>query len=186
MFCQITSISLFSFRVTIIQHAFIVYEFRRVNVAEPTGSNDPRQTYFFMNDNFQKGHSERLACIKRQTTTVNKIISTNHMGEITHQRIQRTSSSSSSTRQEIYERAQQRRQHQQQQQQRQQQQQHDQHPQQVQGNSFYYNEDEDNDFYSEAKISHLHQMVINTEKKCNNLSNEAEALRLIYNRQQEV
>ena len=172
-------LSLFSFRVTIIQHPFIVYEFRRVNVAEPTGDNDPRQTYFFMNDNFQKGHSERLACIKRQTTTINKIISTNHMGEITHQRIQRTSPSSSSTRQETYERAQQQRQ-------QQEQQQHQQHQQQLQGSNFYYNGDEDNDFYSEAKITHLHQMVINTEKKCNNLSNEAEALRLIYNRQQEV
>ncbi|KAG2218633.1 hypothetical protein INT45_000806 [Circinella minor] len=149
-----------------------LYEFRRVNVAEPTGENDPRQTYFFMNDNFQRGQSERLACIKRQTTTINKVISTNNLGEITHQRITKTSSPSSSTHQETYEREQER---QQQQQKRQQ-----------QDIISYNNEDEDNTFCSEAKISQLHQMVANTEKKCSNLSNEAEALRLVYGRQQEL
>ena len=125
-----------------------------------------------MNDNFQRGQSERLARVKRQTTTINKIISTNNMGEITHQRITKASSSSSSTHQENNEKAQER------QQQRQ--------KRQEQDNISCNNEGEEDNFYSEAKISQLHQMVANTEKKCSNLSHEAEALRMVYDKQQEV
>ncbi|KAI7852114.1 HSF-type DNA-binding-domain-containing protein [Circinella umbellata] len=107
-----------------------LYEFRRVNVAEPTGENDPRQT------------------------------------------ITKASSSSSSTHQENNEKAQER------QQQRQ--------KRQEQDDTSCNNEGEEDKFYSEAKISQLHQMVANTEKKCSNLSHEAEALRMVYDKQQEL
>ncbi|KAI9247191.1 HSF-type DNA-binding-domain-containing protein [Phascolomyces articulosus] len=131
-----------------------LYEFRRVNVSEPTGGSDPRQTYFFMNDDFQRGQSDRLSRIKRQSTThkTASSSSTTTTGETTSSQGGRRRGSNEPE--------------------------HDHH--------HYCFLNEEGTCAAESKMTQLHDLVVETEKKCNYLSKEAENLRMIYNKQQEV
>ncbi|KAI9490835.1 hypothetical protein BDB00DRAFT_531050 [Zychaea mexicana] len=45
-----------------------VYGFRRVNLPDPSAGNEPRQTYYFMNENFIRDESELLRRIKRRSS----------------------------------------------------------------------------------------------------------------------